>query len=155
MHLLKFVHVLENCPPGQTTMLTRRAAKFCVEPRSPFSYVSHHHTKTLGKRLVIVSWPACRPELANDDDGGGGGFPRTLCIWYCPGSITRRDQISRAGNPSLRYFSANRPHTRTNEIEATDFLVGCQFPPMLLQNRLRLFRTKPERLRNDDIVEYV
>ena len=88
----------KNGSPGQTTMLMRRAAKFCVEPRSPFSYISHHDPKTLGKCLIIVSWPECRPEFPNDDDGGGG-FPRTLSIWSCPGSITRRDQISRAGNP--------------------------------------------------------
>ena len=35
----------KNGPPGQTTMLMRRAAKFCVEPRSPFSYISHHDPK--------------------------------------------------------------------------------------------------------------
>ena len=106
MHFLKFGHFLKNGSPGQTTMLTRRAAKFWVEPRSPFSYISHHDPKTLGKRLIIVSWPECRPEFPRDDDGGGGGgggFPRTLPIWSCPGSITRRDQISRAGNPSLRW----------------------------------------------------
>jgi len=69
-------------------MLTRRAAKFCVEPRSPFSYISHHDPKTLGKRLIIVSWPECRPEFPRDGDGGGGdgdgGFPRTLDIWWSP-----------------------------------------------------------------------
>ena len=102
-HFLKFRHFLKNGSPGQTTMLTRRAAKFCVEPRSPFSYISHHDPKTLGKRLIIVSWPECRPEFPRDDDGGGGGggddggFPRTLPIWSCPGSITRWDKISRAG----------------------------------------------------------
>ena len=61
--------------------------------------------QTPGKRLIIVSQPECRPEFPRDDDGdsgGDGGFPRTLPIWSCPGSITRRDQISRAGNPSLR-----------------------------------------------------
>ena len=39
----------------------------------------------------------------NDGGGNGGGFPRTLCIWLSPGSITPRDQISRSGNPSLRH----------------------------------------------------
>ena len=92
----------KNGSPGQTTMLIRRAAKFCVEPWSPFSYISHHDPKTLGKRLIIISWPECRPEFPNDDDVGGGGFPRTLSIWSDAGSITHRDQISRAGNPSLR-----------------------------------------------------
>ena len=95
MHFLKFGHFLKNGSPGQTTMLTRRAAKFCVEPRSPFSYISHHDPKTLAKRLIIVSWPECRPEFPRDDDGGGGGggFPRTLDIWRspvptCPGTLT-------------------------------------------------------------------
>ena len=50
----------KNGSPGQTTMLMRRAANFCVEPRSPFSYISHHDPKTLGKRLIIVSWPECQ-----------------------------------------------------------------------------------------------
>ena len=54
MHFLKFGHFLKNGSPGQTTMLTGRAAKFCVEPRSPFSYISHHDPKTLGKRLMNV-----------------------------------------------------------------------------------------------------
>ena len=36
------------------------------------------------------------------DGGGGDGFPRTICVWSSPGSITPRDQISRSGNPSLR-----------------------------------------------------
>ena len=36
----------KNGSPGQTTMLMRRAAKFCVEPRSPFSEISHHDPKT-------------------------------------------------------------------------------------------------------------
>ena len=89
MHFLKFGHFLRNASPGQTTMLTRRAAKFCVEPQSPFSYISHHDPKTLGKRLIIVSWPECRPEFPRDDDGGGGdgddgGFPRTLDIRRSP-----------------------------------------------------------------------
>ena len=88
MHFLKFGHFLENVSPGQTTMLTRRTAKFYVEPRSPFSYISHHNPKTLGKRLIIVSWPECRPEFLRDHDSGGGddddGFPRTLDIWRSP-----------------------------------------------------------------------
>ena len=60
MHFLKFGHFLKNGSPGQTTMLTRRAAKFCVEPRSPFSEISHHDPKTLGKPPSIVSWPECQ-----------------------------------------------------------------------------------------------
>ena len=61
MHFLKFGHFLKNGSPGQTTMLTTSAAKFWVEPRSPFSYISHHDPKTLGKPLIIVSWPECQP----------------------------------------------------------------------------------------------
>ena len=72
----------KNGSPGQTTMLMRRAAKFCVEPRSPFFYISHHDPKTLGKPLIIVSWPECRPE--SPSDGDGGGVQRTLAIWRDP-----------------------------------------------------------------------
>ena len=50
----------KNGSPGQTTMLMRRAAKFCVEPRSPFSEISHHDPETLGKPPSIVSWPECQ-----------------------------------------------------------------------------------------------
>ena len=50
----------KNGSPGQTTMLMRRAAKFCVETRSPFSEISHHDPKTLGKPPSIVSWPECQ-----------------------------------------------------------------------------------------------
>ena len=70
MHFLKFGHVLRNGSPGQTTMLTRRAAKFCIEPRSPFFYISYHDPKTLGKRLITVSWPECRAEFPSDADDG-------------------------------------------------------------------------------------
>ena len=71
----------KNGAPGQTTMLTRRAAKFCVEPRSPFSNISQHDPKTLGKLLIIVSWPERRPEFPSD----GGGVPTSLNIWRSPG----------------------------------------------------------------------
>ena len=45
----------KNGSPGQTIMLMRRAAKFWVEPRSPFSKIFHHDPKTSGKPLIIVS----------------------------------------------------------------------------------------------------
>ena len=70
-------------------MLTRRASKFCVKPRSPFSEIFDHDPKTIGKPLIIVSWPECRPGFPRDDDGGGGGddggFPRTLESGRSPG----------------------------------------------------------------------
>ena len=47
----------KNGSPGQTTMLMRRAAKFCVEPRSPFSEISHHDPKTIGKPPSIAPLP--------------------------------------------------------------------------------------------------
>ena len=50
----------KNGAPGQSTMLMRRAVKFCVERRSPFSKISHHDPKTLGKSPSIVSWPECQ-----------------------------------------------------------------------------------------------
>ena len=56
-------HFSENGSPGQTTMLTRRAAKFCVEPRSPFSEISHQESNTIGTPPNIVSWPECQPEF--------------------------------------------------------------------------------------------
>ena len=73
----------KNGSPGQTTMLMRRAAKFCVEPRSPFSEISHQESKTLGNPWIIVSWPECRSEFPSD--GGGGDVPTTLDIWRSPG----------------------------------------------------------------------
>ena len=73
----------KNGSPGQTTMLTRRAAKFCAKPRSPFPEISHQESKTIGKPPNIVSWPECRPEFPDDaDDGDGDGddddVPTTL-----------------------------------------------------------------------------
>ena len=56
-------HFSENGSPGQTTMLTRRASKFWVEPRSPFSEISHHDPKTIGKTPKLVPLPECQPEL--------------------------------------------------------------------------------------------
>ena len=47
----------QNGSSGQTSMLMRCAAKFCVEPRSPFSCISHHDPKTLSKPVNIVSLP--------------------------------------------------------------------------------------------------
>ena len=102
MHFLKVGHFSREGFPGQTTMLTTSAAKFWVEPRSPFFYISHHDPKTLRKPLIIVPWPECQPEFPSDgsDDGDGdGGFPRTLSIWSYPGSIAPKNQISRRGIP--------------------------------------------------------
>ena len=48
VYFLILSNFFENGSPGQTTMLMRRAAKFCVEPRSPFSEIFHHDSKTLG-----------------------------------------------------------------------------------------------------------
>merc|ERR1712023_258888 len=53
-------HFSENGSPGQTTMLTRRASKFCVEPRSPFSEISHQESKTIGKPPKIVPLTECQ-----------------------------------------------------------------------------------------------
>ena len=103
MHFLFLYIFFKNGSPEQTTMLMRRAAKFCVEPRSPFSEIFHQESKTLGKRLHVVSWPECQPEFPSDG-GDGDGVPTTLPIWSSPWAITPRDQISRAGNPSLRQF---------------------------------------------------
>ena len=44
-------------------MLTRRAAKFCVKPRSPFSYISHQDPKTVGRPLITVAWLECHPSF--------------------------------------------------------------------------------------------
>ena len=65
MHFLILGIFFKNGSPEQTTMLMRRAAKFWVEPRSPFSEIFHQESKTLGKRLNIVSWPECQPEFPN------------------------------------------------------------------------------------------
>ena len=54
VHFLKFGHFFKNGSPGQTTMLTMSAAKFCVEPRSPFSNISHHDPQTTGTPSNIV-----------------------------------------------------------------------------------------------------
>ena len=59
----------ENGSPGQTTMLIRFVSKFCVEPRSPFSNISHYD---------IVPWPECQPEFPDDADDGGDGAPTTM-----------------------------------------------------------------------------
>ena len=68
----------KNGSPGQTTMLMRRAAKFCVEPRSPFSEISHQESKTLGKPPNIVSWPECQPEFQDDADDDDSGDASTI-----------------------------------------------------------------------------
>ena len=101
--LVFFDIFFKNGSPEQTTMLMRRAAKFCVEPRSPFFEIFHQESKTLGKPSNKVCWPECQPEFPSDGGGGGDGFPRTLPIWPGPWAITPRDQISREGNPSLRF----------------------------------------------------
>ena len=82
-------------------MLTTSAAKFCVEIWSAFSNISLDDPKTTGKPLNVVSWPECRPELPSDGDDGGD-VQSTLAIWQDPKSITYRNRIYRAANPSLR-----------------------------------------------------
>ena len=101
MHCLKFEHLGKNGSPGQTTMLTRRVAKFCVEPRSPFSNISHHDPKASRKLLTIVPWPECRPEFPGDGDGGGNGsgVQRTVAIGRGPYSIVPRHKKSLSGSP--------------------------------------------------------
>ena len=83
VYFLILNNFFKNGSPGQTTMLMRRAAKFCVEPRSPFSEIFHQESKTIGKPPNIVSWPECQPEFPSDGDGDGGGdgVPTTLHIW--------------------------------------------------------------------------
>ena len=107
VHFLKFGHFVKNGSAGQTTMLTRRATKFCVEPRSPFSNISHQESKTIGKPSNIASWPECRLEFPGDssDSGGRAGVARTLGIWWDPESITHTKHISRARNPTLRLLN--------------------------------------------------
>ena len=51
-------HFSENGFPGQTTMLTTRASKFWVEPRSPFSIPRDLSPK-------ILPLPECQPELSS------------------------------------------------------------------------------------------
>ena len=75
MHFLILVFFFKNCSPRQTTMLTRRAAKFCVEPRSPFSEIFHQESKTLRKPLIKVSWPECQPQFPDDVDGDDDDAP--------------------------------------------------------------------------------
>ena len=48
-------HFSQNGSAGQTTMLTRRASKFWVKPRSPFSEISHHDPETIGKPRAWMS----------------------------------------------------------------------------------------------------
>ena len=69
LQFLLFSEFSQNGSPGQTTMPTRSASKFCVEPQSPFSGISHKESKTIGKPSNIVFWPECRPEFPNDDNG--------------------------------------------------------------------------------------
>ena len=59
-NLVQNKHFSENGSPGPATMLTRRASKFWVKPRSPFPEISHHDPKTTGKPPSIVSWPECQ-----------------------------------------------------------------------------------------------
>ena len=65
-------HFPQNGSPGQTTMLIGFVSKFCIEPRSPFSKISHHESKTLGKPSIILFLEGRRPEFPSDVDGGGG-----------------------------------------------------------------------------------
>ena len=58
--------------------------------------------KSRSKFCLSLNWGHAHPSDGGDG-GGGDGLPRTLSIWPGPGSITPRDQISRAGNPSLRW----------------------------------------------------
>merc|ERR1712139_751122 len=70
VHFLIFGDFFKNGSPGQTTMLTKSASKFCVEPRSPFPDISHHDPETIGEPSNIVPWPPeCRPEFPDDADG--------------------------------------------------------------------------------------
>ena len=82
-HIKNQVH-----PPGMDADLND-----WMKPAVTAMEISHQDPETLGKRLIIVAWPECRPEFPTDNDGGGG-FPRTLDIWRgpvptCPGNKYR------------------------------------------------------------------
>ena len=98
VHFLTFGYCFKNGSAGQTTMLTRRATKFCAEPRSPFSEISHQESKTIGKPPNIGALPECRPEFPSD--GGGGDVPTTLDIWRSPGPTC----------PGTKYLVRGIPH---------------------------------------------
>ena len=66
-------------------MLTRRAAKFCVEPWSAFSKISHHYPETIWKGASIVSWSESQPEVPNDpDDGDEDDKPPVFLTGHTP-----------------------------------------------------------------------
>ena len=73
-----------------------------------------------GSMLTWRHWPPSD----GGGDGDGGDVPRTLSIWLGPGSITPRDQISRAGNPSLRFQYIIG---RRNKYASLDTLNMCIF----------------------------
>ena len=52
--------------------------------------------------------PPVKPTDGGDGGGGDGGVPTTLPIWSDPRGTVCRNQISRAGNPSLRFGSCTR-----------------------------------------------
>ena len=84
-------------------MLIRFVSKFWVEPRSPFSNISHHDPKTIWKTPNIVSWPECRPEFPSDGgDGGGGDVPTTLPSGQSLDHHAQGPNIPFGVNPSLR-----------------------------------------------------
>ena len=93
MHSQFFYEIFsKHGSPGQTAMLTRRALKFRVKPQFPFSEISHHYPKNIGKPSNIVSWPVCRPERPSDSSGDGG-VPTVLPIQQGLGAIKHRNQI--------------------------------------------------------------
>ena len=96
----------KNGSRGQTTMLMRRASKFCVEPRSPFSEISHQESRTIGKSPNIVSWPECQPEFPSD---GGGRVPTTLDLWRSPGPTCPGTKYPVRGIPHFDYLECTSP----------------------------------------------
>ena len=103
--------------PKPNPMLTTSTAKFCVEPRSPFSNISHHDPQTWGKPLIIVSWPECRPEFPSD----GGGVPTTLDIWRSPGPTCPGTKYPVRGIP--HFDEARRAASEARNLGCKDCLL--------------------------------
>ena len=102
VYFLILNNFFKNGSPGQTTMLMRRAAKFWVEPRSPFSEIFYQESKTIGKPPNIVSWPECQPEFPNDADGDDTAARRQFFYLTRPLAHSVQGSNIPFGNPSLR-----------------------------------------------------
>lgn len=96
--------IFKECQLSCFSIVLYNFFKKWIPRANQYAHETRSESQSRSPGSILVSWPERRPEFPSDN--GGGDVPSTLSIGQAlrtsrPG--TKCHQISRAGNPSLRY----------------------------------------------------